>query len=146
MSEKISMTANQQLSNKYKIGDKVWVVFNLEEKIKVNEFSIRVFNTEKVGEGPIKYFYGFSIDGEGKENGVNMSFFDESQLSDTKEEAIKKANESIEILKNNIDNEIEKIKQSSENQIKIYEEQKEKIHADIESETVKKAEEIANNV
>ena len=93
----MQITPNANLANKYAPGDRVWIVFSLEENIKINQFTILGFVAEQrpAQEGEekkMRYLYAYNVDGEGKENGsVNVSWAEEDLIHFDKKHAQKKA-------------------------------------------------------
>ena len=85
------MSPNMQLDNKYCKGDEVWAVFSIGPNIKVGKFTIKSFNAEVMKDKPLRYMYGFSIAGDGHDDGVNLSILMEEMVFFDKNKAKEKA-------------------------------------------------------
>uniref|UniRef100_A0A6H1ZRN2 Uncharacterized protein n=1 Tax=viral metagenome TaxID=1070528 RepID=A0A6H1ZRN2_9ZZZZ len=105
--EKIAMTPNVQLTNKYSKGDKVWAVFSIGNELKVNEFEIMSFTAEIIEDKPVRYLYGFKIAGDGHGDGVNLTFLGENMIFFDRNKAEERAKQVVGELIESYDKEIE---------------------------------------
>jgi hypothetical protein len=83
---------NMQFENKYNIGDKVWIVFNLGPEIKLNQFTVQYLQAEKMQARPIEYNYGVFLGADGVDgHSIELSYFSEVQIYPTREAAVAEA-------------------------------------------------------
>jgi len=113
------MLPNMQFKNKYAKGDNVWAVFSIGENVKINQLEIKAFVAE-VSPAGTRYLYGFTLDGKGHNNGVNMTFLSSDLVFFDRQEAKERAIVRVEDLKKNFDNSIMQVNaQRNETMVKF---------------------------
>lgn len=125
----ILTSPNMQFKNKYAIGDIVWAVFVNGPNLKVNQFEIKSLNCEVIGFDEPAYIYGFTIDGDGYGDGVNLIFIQENLCFFSRVDAEKKAKTMIGEVLAQYDQEIEQETRTYEKKIQNLNEQKSKVNA-----------------